>query len=101
MELYRRHLAPDGIVAFHVTNRFLRLAPVVERIAASLGLHTALIHDDAPGDNALRRTDWVLVASNPRILEQAQIHEATTPIEPIAGLGVWTDDFNNLFQVLK
>ena len=34
LDLYMRHLRAGGIVAFHVTNRFLELPPVVERIAA-------------------------------------------------------------------
>ena len=54
-------MRPDGIVAFHVTNRFLALAPVVEKIALAKGLHVALVHDE-PSDRALRNTDWVLVA---------------------------------------
>lgn len=100
MDVYLRHMKPGGIIAFHVTNRFLRLAPVVQRIAAAKGLHARLIHDD-PSAPALRRTDWVLVASDRAILEQAPIRSAGTPISPIPGLEVWTDDFNNLFEVLK
>lgn len=100
MGVYLRHMKPDGIIAFHVTNRFLWLAPVVEKIAAAKGLHAVLIHDD-PDSPALRRTDWVLVASNREILEQEVIRKAATPIRPISGLGTWTDDFNNLFEVLK
>jgi hypothetical protein len=93
-------MKPDGIVAFHVTNRFLWLAPVVENIAAAKGLHVALIHDE--NDNpALRNTDWVLVARSRKVLEQDEIRKATSPIKPIRGLGIWTDDFNNLFEVLK
>jgi hypothetical protein len=100
MALYARHLDPDGIIAFHLTNRFLWLPPVVEAIAKSQGLSSVLIHDDAE-DSDLRRTDWVLVAKNPKVLEQPRIRDAASPIRPIPGLGVWTDDFNNLFQVLK
>ena len=100
MELYARHLDPDGIIAFHLTNRFLWLPPVVEAIAKAQGLSTVLIHDDAE-DSDLRRTDWMLVAKNPKVLEQPLIRDATSPIKPIPGLSVWTDDFNNLFQVLK
>jgi hypothetical protein len=63
-------------------------------------LHAALIHDE--NDNpALRNTDWLLVASNPEVLRQDAIRKASSEIQPIPGLGVWTDDFNNLFEVLK
>ncbi len=100
MDVYLRHMKPDGIVAFHVTNRFLWLPPVVENIARQKGLHVALIHDE--NDNpALRNTDWVLVASKAEPLAQEAIRSRATPIRGIPGLGVWTDDFNNLFEVLK
>jgi hypothetical protein len=41
MQVYLRHTLPDGVIAFHVTNRFLAMAPVVEKIALAQGLHVA------------------------------------------------------------
>ncbi|MEO8409800.1 MAG: fused MFS/spermidine synthase [Propionivibrio sp.] len=100
MDVYLRHIQPEGIIAFHLTNRFLWLPPVVENIAKAKGLYVALIHDE--NDNPLlRNTDWVLVARSPTVLAQEAIRSRSTPIRGIAGLGVWTDDFNNLFEVLK
>jgi hypothetical protein len=100
ISIYLRHMRPEGIIAFHVTNRFLALAPVVQRLAMDHGLHAALIHDDAVG-SALHRTDWVLVTRDERVLQHDEIQRATRPISQIPGLGIWTDDFNNLFNVLK
>ena len=100
MDLYLRHLDENGIVAFHLTNRFLWLPPVVDEIARAKGLAAVLIHDDAEGSD-LRRTDWMLVARKPEALDQEGIQEAATEFARIPGLAPWTDDFNNLFQVLK
>jgi len=100
MDVYLRHMKPGGIIGFHITNKFINLAPVVAKIAQAKGLQVALIHDDT--DNpALRNTDWILVASDPAALQQAAILQATGTVQPIPQLGVWTDDFNNLFDVLK
>lgn len=100
MGIYLRHMRPDGIVAFHVTNRFLNIPPVVDTIARSMGLHVAHIRDD--NDNPLlRNTDWVLVARNPAVLQQPIIAQRAKPIPHMAGLKPWTDDFNNLFAILK
>jgi hypothetical protein len=100
MGIYLRHLQPDGIVAFHVTNRFLNIPPVIDVIARSLGLHVAHIRDE--NDNPLlRNTDWVLVARNPAVLQQPAIAQRAKPVQQIAGLKPWTDDFNNLFAILK
>jgi hypothetical protein len=100
MAVYLKHLTPDGVVAFHVTNRFLRLAPVVKRIADEYGLRAALITDDAE-ESEYSRTDWVLVARNPSLLEREDIATVTSDIPDIPGLKVWTDDFNNLLRILK
>ena len=56
MMVYLRHVKPNGAVVFHVTNRFLKLAPVVKQIADNLGLHAALIVDDAE-ETSFSKTD--------------------------------------------
>ncbi|MCW5606203.1 MAG: fused MFS/spermidine synthase, partial [Burkholderiales bacterium] len=100
MAVYLRHVKPDGIIAFHVTNRFLRLAPVVKSIADEYGLRVSLVIDDAE-DSDLASTDWVLVTRDPALLERPEIARSTYEIARIPGLRLWTDDFNNLFQILK
>jgi SAM-dependent methyltransferase len=100
LAVYLRQVNPDGVIAFHVTNRFLKLAPVVQQLAAEQGLQTALVTDDADNSD-LARTDWVLVTRDSGRLMQRRIAEATTAIEPLPGMRAWTDDFNNLFQILK
>ena len=101
MAIYLKHIKPDtGVIAFHVTNRFLKLAPVVKQIADTYGLHTALITDDETDGDA-SRTDWVLVTRNKKLLAHQPIKEDTSEIKEIPGLRLWTDDFNNLVQILK
>ena len=100
LAVYLRHMKPGGVIAFHVTNRFLRLAPVVKRIADDSGLQPRSSSDDAE-DSDLAKTDWVLVARDQALLERPEIAKFASEIESIPGLRVWTDDFNNLFQILK
>lgn len=100
MAVYLKHLQPDGVIAFHVTNRFLRLAPVVKAIADEYGLEATLISDEAEGSD-LAKTDWVLVTRNSRFLARKDIEAAAAKIEAIPGLAIWTDDYNNLFRILK
>ena len=99
--IYLKHIKPDtGVVAFHVTNRFLKLAPVVKQIAETYGLKVALVSDDETTGDA-SRTDWVLVTRNQKLLDHKPIKDATSAIGEIPGLRLWTDDFNNLVQILK
>jgi SAM-dependent methyltransferase len=100
MAAYLKHLKPDGVIAFHVTNRFLRLAPVVQQLAEERKLPTALVVDDAE-ETDFSRTDWVLVTRNAPLLASPAIAKAASTIEAIPGLAIWTDDYNNLFRILK
>ena len=99
LAIYRRHMKPSGIIAFHVTNRFLNLVPVVEALAHAHELAVAWVSDD--GDGVASRSDWVLLSPDAEALKKPLIAEATTPIEPRRDWRLWTDDFNNLVQVLK
>jgi SAM-dependent methyltransferase len=100
LALYARHLKPGGVVAFHVTNRFLDLVPVVRALADANGMQAVWIHDE--GDDSLAsRSDWVLVSANRSLLAQARIADAASEIEARPDWRLWTDDFNNLFQVLR
>jgi hypothetical protein len=100
LAVYLKHMKPDGVIAFHVTNRFLHLAPVVKRLADDQGLATLLVVDEAE-DGVLAKTDWVLVTRGAAVLERPELAEHAAEIEAIAGMRVWTDDFNNLVQILK
>ena len=100
MAVYLKHLKPGGALVIHVTNRFLKLAPVVKKIADSHGLHAALITDEAE-DEIFSKTDWVIVTRDRTLLENDAIAGKASAIDEIPGLKLWTDDFNNLFQILK
>ncbi len=101
MGVYLKNMKPDGVIAFHVTNRFLNLAPIVKRIADEHGLHTTLVVDELADDDDLAKTDWVLVSRDAAILAHPKISESAFTIREIPDLRLWTDSFNNLFKILK
>ncbi|MEK6243005.1 MAG: fused MFS/spermidine synthase [Pseudomonadota bacterium] len=101
--VYLRHMKPDGIVAFHVSNRFLNLVPVVARLAQEHGAHVVLVSDKGKdGDDDHTTTDWVLVSRERKALEAPEI-QAVSPAAPEgeAGWRTWTDDYSNLVQILR
>jgi len=100
VEVYLEHMKPDGVIAFHVTNRYLDLVPVIEGIAHELDLH-ALWIEDAGADPLGNSSSWVLIAKEPGRLNDLRLVDASTTIAARRDWRVWTDDFNNLFQVLK
>ena len=102
--IYLRHMKPDGIVAFHVSNRFLDLIPVVARIAKEQGAAAVLVNDDPDDeDESLRsRSDWVLVSRDPAALKREPIVEGGgIEAEDRPRWRTWTDDYSNLIQILK
>ncbi|HEY3179803.1 MAG TPA: fused MFS/spermidine synthase [Casimicrobiaceae bacterium] len=98
--VYLKHMKPGGVIAFHVTNRFLDLVPVVKAIADAHGLRATWIRDEGEGPLA-SRSDWVLLARDGTVLDRPRIAEAATEITEHPEWRLWTDDFNNLVQVLK
>jgi SAM-dependent methyltransferase len=105
LQTYERHMKPDGIVAFHVSNRFLDLIPVVARIAKELQLHAVLVSDDPEeGDekSIKSRSDWVLVSRDETALKAPAIAEAgAVAAEDRPQWRTWTDDYSNLVQILR
>jgi SAM-dependent methyltransferase len=101
--VYLRHMKPGGVIAFHVSNRFLSLPPVVERLATEHGVHAVLISDNGKeGDDDHTTTDWVLISGDPAALEAPEIKAASPEApEEKAGWRTWTDDYSNLVQILK
>ena len=99
LDLYAKNVKPDGVIAFHVTNRFLELVPVVNALAQARGMQAVWIRDEGQ-DTLASRSDWVLVSKNRGLLAKPRIAEGATEIPLRPDIGVWTDDFNNLWEVL-
>ncbi|MFB3776701.1 MAG: spermidine synthase [Bryobacteraceae bacterium] len=98
--VYFRHLRPDGILAVHVSNSHLRLEPVVQSAADALGRHTLLIDTDDSADLVYGAT-WVLLASDPEVLNKPAFKGGSGRIKVKPGFRPWTDDYSNLWRILK
>ena len=66
--VYLRHVEPLGVIAFHVSNQFLDLAPAVRRVAVEYGFEAVEIHSDRDEDRGLSSATWVLVTRNREFL---------------------------------
>jgi SAM-dependent methyltransferase len=96
---YLRHLKPEGVIAFHVSNRFLDLKPVLLAIAEQHKLEYAYLHES--GDNGGTTSDWVVLTRYKPFILKPSIVEATEPVAPRPEWRLWTDNYNNLIQVFK
>jgi hypothetical protein len=92
-------MKPGGVIAFHVTNRFLNLAPVVEALARAQGLYAIQVADSP--ESPASSSDWVLLSERAESLATPELTEVAKAVEARNDWRLWTDDFNNLVQVLK
>lgn len=99
-QLYFRHLKPDGILVIHISNRYLNLEPVVARAAEAL--HKPAIFVGDPGDDDLGYfgTDMVLLASDESVFDKPALRNFAPP-QTRPGVRLWTDNYSNLFRVIK
>jgi hypothetical protein len=102
-ELYLKHLKPDGIIAVHISNRYLDLRPAIEGLAKRFQLHLATIsHDPKDEEWWLYRSTWCLLTRDPRRLAHDAIQRAMDePSDETAETVLWTDDHASLLPVLK
>jgi len=98
--LYLRHLKPSGILAVHVSNQFLDLAPVVEQLARFYGYTAIRIQSPKDEERGWSSATWVLVTRNRDFLSRGEVANVAQSMPP-RGLRLWTDDYNNLLQVIR
>jgi spermidine synthase len=100
--LYLKQIKPGGVIAVHISNRYLDLKPVVEKLAAHYNLSVATISDDNAPDWWVYATTWMLVTANKDFLAIDKIKDATEQEESKKkDLPLWTDDFASLYSIMK
>jgi spermidine synthase len=98
IQLYLRHLEPSGILAVNISNHHLDLSPVIRALAESAGLHYVIVHQNPSEDGITEyASNWALLSRSPERLESLRNR---TRIEPQTTV-LWTDDFSNLFRVMR
>src|SRR5271157_521444 len=100
MQLYFRHLKADGILAVHVSNRYLDLQPVVEGEAQALGKLARVVDTEDDDTQDIFGATWVLVTAPATGFDDFEMKNSAE-IESKRKVRLWTDDYSNLFQILK
>jgi hypothetical protein len=102
LELYFRKLSTDGILALHISNRYLSLEPVLGNLADDLHL-AGLVEYDTDFDRypGKRASQWVILANRMKDFGQLTRDPRWKPLQRRPEVGVWTDDYSNLLGVFK
>ena len=101
-QLYWDHLAPDGILTFHISNRSLDLSPVTRALTEVCDCEPGRIQSPAQPRRGVSDSTWVILTSNRLFLDASEVKEALVPwTDEDRPPFLWTDDFAGLWQVLK
>jgi len=103
LQLYRQRLAEDGVIAWHISNRYLDLRPVLEGLAADAGM-TALIFSDQkiPKDSGGRFPSiWVVMSAGPKTVDAIRSDSRWLPLRSQRPPILWTDERSDVFSVLR
>ena len=102
LELYLQCMTEGGIIAVHISNRFLDLKPVLANLAADLRLNAKLVRDEPEqGSSRASSSDWVVISDRLDAFDQPPFAGRVEAIGPDPGVGLWTDQFNNLLAIVK
>jgi spermidine synthase len=98
---YFRHLKPDGILAVNISNAYLNLEPVMERASNAFGKLGLVYHYTPEDETYCFGCSWTLIMNHsvaeahPELLRDAKVLKPERPFR------IWTDDFSNMFSILK
>ncbi len=101
LQIYLENLrGPDSVLAFHISNKMLDLSPVVAALAAHNHLAAVRLHKGHSPDLG-ERSDWILLSRNPSALAFEAFHDHLDSMPAADPKLVWTDDYSDLFAVLR
>ncbi|HVJ82186.1 MAG TPA: ferrichrome ABC transporter permease [Planctomycetia bacterium] len=118
-EVYLKHLRDpnEGIIAFHISNRYLELGPVCRGIAKALDMEARKIENESDNSHGVYNSSWVLVSRNKKFFEDPEVKaligdpakEWTKPNPDTWEIGeelprpdfVWTDDFSSMLPIVQ
>lgn len=101
LALYFCNIKQDGVLAVHISNRYLDLQPVLSSFAAATGRIAVYIHNKREDDNAITAATWLLLGApdNPT-LRKLRDDENPLADDPAPTFRAWTDDYSNLLSVI-
>jgi len=114
---YDAALAPGGVLAFHLSNRHFELMPLVARLGVEMGYSSIQVFNPRTPEFQSQASKWVLMAREPERLDAlwasilhlyaemkldaARLGVARTQPAEVRHLPVWTDDYSDVFSVLR
>ncbi|MDR3741863.1 MAG: fused MFS/spermidine synthase [Terracidiphilus sp.] len=101
IDLYKRHLAPGGILAFHISNQHVDLEPEIALLAKAAGMEARRVSSPPNDERGEFSATWMLVTDNPEFFQQPGIAGRARQPQPDPKARLWTDDYSSLLPLLR
>jgi len=103
--LYLRKLAPEGLLCFNISSRYLDFRPVLGNLAEANKLYALAQNESEVPPEAQREgkysSHWVVMARQPRLFGKLMDDSRWLPVLPDPTLPVWTDDYSNVLSIFQ
>jgi len=101
VDLYKKHLAPGGVIAFHISNQHVDLEPPIALLAKAANMRTVRVSTISRPNRGEFNASWMLMSDNPAFFAEPEVMKAGKMPKGVPGLKLWTDDFSSLLPVLS
>ena len=100
LQIYLAHIKANGVIAFHISNRYLDLEPVMAGLAAESGLASRLVEKGGTPPLGLASW-WVILARDETRLRELGVLDQGRALNLRPSFVHWTDDRNNLLDIMR
>jgi hypothetical protein len=103
MRLYREHTHPEGVIAIHVSNKYLDLETVVRRLATEMNMMMVVVDSDngeSLGEDWIYDCTWILLSDNEEFIRQIEgSGYPRTKLSSQEDSPLWTDEYTSIFRI--
>lgn len=105
-QLYFQKLKPNGVLAVHISNKFLELEPLAAAIAEKLNIQGLVCHESNEGAQGFMGegrsiANWCIFTASSQGLWPFIQTERWKPLKRQAGIEAWTDEYSSLLPLLR
>jgi SAM-dependent methyltransferase len=101
VQMYLNKLKPNGVILFHVSNRYMDVESLVSAVSLDVGLHGLVRYDDNEEPTGKTSSDYVVVARHTEDFGELNSDENWTEVEKPPKIQPWTDDYSNMMSIVR
>ena len=101
VQIYLQKLKPNGLILFHVSNRYMNVEGLVSALILDASLQGLVRYDDDEEPTGKTSSDYVIAARHREDIETLEQKDGWTPVEKPSNIQPWTDDYSNMLSIIR